>query len=545
MRKKLTHIFIDKKIVTFSCIFLLLFIFIILSFLFFQFTVDDAYITYRHSFNLINEGNLSWNLTGDRQEAFTNPLFVILGTIGIKFGIKPELPIKIISFFLLFHWLKRTINISKQEKSNKKFFLSTIFIFFIPLYAHAYAGLETLLFSYLLFEYLACKTLGESKDISQSLLMLTCRPEGALFVLMSFSNLILRVFNKSHIPKFNKKNYIWIFFCCITTIFTLSIMIYKFHFFGDLFPNTFYAKSKNETSFYLIIKNLIDSSAWIILFIITFSFGIKNKYNLFKYLGIIFIYLFYLKSNLAMNYFDRFWFQILWPPIIYGISVKSKFLNFKNFKNNSLSLSKIFRNKIYFSNLMGLLYLYLRCAGILTDPVMILTKLDANGRYIKGWAKLGESIDLVLPYDSKIFLGEAGYIPYYAQREIYDLHGLGTKQIAKKGISYEFLENKKIDLFILYATGCNENQTNKKRFPNEINFINNYNYKYVGSIPFRSSLCLNLYSSPEYEKYFYKSVYLNNYDITKTNNQVLKNSIFKNIIYSYKYLFSKEGYIPK
>jgi hypothetical protein len=75
---------------------------LVLTLVFFQFTVDDAYITFRHSLNLVEHGILSWNLEGPREEAFTNPLYVLLGVIGIKAGIKPELPIKVIGLFVFF-----------------------------------------------------------------------------------------------------------------------------------------------------------------------------------------------------------------------------------------------------------------------------------------------------------------------------------------------------------------------------------------------------------------------------------------------------------
>ena len=185
--------------------------------------------------------------------------------------------------------------------------------------------------------------------------------------------------------------------------------------------------------------------------------------------------------------------------------------------------------------------------GISIEEKNLSGKINIRGKSSdKEFMKnIGTALDLVLPNDAKIYLGEAGYIPYYAKREIYDLHGLGTKMIAQKGLTYEFLENKKIDLFILYAKGCNESQTNKKRFPQEISYINQNKYKFVGSIPFNPNLCLNLYSSPEYEKYFYQSIYLNNFDNTETNNLEIKKTIFKNIFYSYKYLFSRENIIPK
>ena len=42
--------------------------------------VDDAYISYRYSWNLAHFNTLSWNESGfQRTEGFTNPLWVLLG----------------------------------------------------------------------------------------------------------------------------------------------------------------------------------------------------------------------------------------------------------------------------------------------------------------------------------------------------------------------------------------------------------------------------------------------------------------------------------
>ena len=51
--------------------------------------VDDAYITYRYSWNLTHFQTLSWNESGFRRtEGFTNPLWVMSGIAWTLFGNK-------------------------------------------------------------------------------------------------------------------------------------------------------------------------------------------------------------------------------------------------------------------------------------------------------------------------------------------------------------------------------------------------------------------------------------------------------------------------
>lgn len=543
INKSIKYLF-NKSLIKFLWIAIIIFLSLFLTFLFFQFTIDDAYITFRHSLNLINEGTLSWNLTGVREEAFTNPLFVILGSIGIKLQLKPELPIKIISLFIFFFWVRRLIQISKKEKYINKYIISSIFLIFIPTYIHAYAGLETLLFSYLFFEFLNSDGIGYPKDLSIALLMMLCRPEGGLFILLGIIARILRTFKNDLKDISIKSSKFWNHFFTFILIFTSIIMSYKFIYFGDFLPNTFYSKSQDGVSLYVNLSNLISSLPWLILFLVTFPPKFLRTQEIIKYIGIIIIYVIYLKSNLAMNYSDRFWFQLFWPAILYGICKKKNILDFEEIKLDFSSFLKFFFKKIFSASFLGISYLFLKCMGIF-DPLSIIGTIDKTGRYIRGWATLGESLNLVLPKESKIYVGEAGFIPYYAKRKTYDLHGLGTKEIARNGLTQKYLETEDIDVFILYASGCRESQTYKKRLSQEMGFIKRNNFEYVGSVPYAPTLCLNLYSKSAYKKYFLQENYKNNFNATYLNKLTLKDTVFKNFTYSYNYLFSKEGIIPK
>ena len=57
--------------------------------------------------------------------------------------------------------------------------------------------------------------------------------------------------------------------------------------------------------------------------------------NILKFSPFFIIYIVYLQSALAMNYADRFWFQLFWPLIIYFIgNNKSDYnITFENISN--------------------------------------------------------------------------------------------------------------------------------------------------------------------------------------------------------------------
>lgn len=511
----------------------------ILTALFFQFTVDDAYITFRHSLNLVTDGVLSWNLEGPREEAFTNPLYVLMGAIGIKLGIKPELPIKIVSLGIFFLWLNRAIKICIPAARPKRLLISAVFLLCIPSYIHAYSGLETLLFAYLLFEYLCSEEVGHPRDISIAFLLVLCRPEGALFVVTSLGCLLFRRLRGSHYH--SPKDRLWLFPSLAIGLFAILVLSYKISYFGDFLPNTFYAKTGRPQGLGAILGNIKSSVPWLFFASFVFQWSKLRGSALAKYSGFAVIYLVYIRSGLAMNYADRFWYQLFWPLIVHEISANQNIESFLSLFNIRKPLESFSSSRSAALSLAGFGWIVSSITGSPSSSLHLSTYF---GRAIRSHANLGYQLSNALPSNSKIWVGDAGLIPYYSSRMTYDLNFLGTKQIAKEGVSESMIAQKRPDVFILYASGCKPDQTRTGQQDYEISFIQKNSYQYIGGFAWQKDYCMNIYASPDVAPYLQSPTFLSGIETSKRNMRGKRSGFFEDILLSYHYLFTPASELP-
>lgn len=503
---------------------------ILLVIIFFQYTVDDAYITFRHSFNLLHFGELSWNLEGPREEAFSNPLYMFLGMIGIKLGIRPELPIKIFGLSVLILWLLRLRSVCTPKSNSKKKIALILFVICIPAYIHAFSGLETIFFSYLLFEYLASDSLGKSYDILLAVLMLWCRSEGVIFVAISIAMLFWNLFNNLNcFPQRRRSDQLILVLLPLVSISCLVFYAYKINYFGDIYPNTYYAKSGVEFRMGHVINNLVSSSPWLALLAVFTKWDSFWRRNTIKYIGILAIYLVYLKSELLMNYASRFWFQLLWPCVLSSFALNN---NITSIKNLFISSSK--SSAPSFLGITGLIALII---GINPNRSEFTLLAAYQGRLLRSHANLGVYINKMTDPKSSIYLGDVGILPYYAKRLTYDAWGLGTKSIGKNGVSYGMLNKFKPDIFLLQANNCTHSGTWEYKFPEELRYIKNNGYEFVHGFPWTSNYCMNLYVRKKLLPEFDNDSFSHIKDISSVNNRPAKAGFVDDILSSYKYLF--------
>ncbi|MCS5697500.1 hypothetical protein NZK32_00355 [Cyanobium sp. FGCU-52] len=511
---------------------------LVLTLVFFQFTVDDAYITFRHSLNLVEHGILSWNLEGPREEAFTNPLYVLLGVIGIKAGFKPELPIKIISLFIFFLWLFRAVRASTPSSRAKHILVASAFLLCIPAYIHAYSGLETLLFAYLLFEYLLSDDIGHPRDISIALLLLLCRPEGVLFVIASSGCLLIRRLNGSYVP--SPEDGKWFFPVVLMGGLAFLVLGYKVFYFGDLFPNTFYAKAGKSQGIGAILGNFRSSAPWMVLAAFTLEWQRLKGWRIAKYSGFAVMYLVYLRSRLAMNYADRFWFQLFWPLIIYSIATNANILSTLSLGNVNRLWSSFSSSRLTVISLAGAAWIF---SSIVGSPSSSLHLSTYFGRAIRSHANLGWQLNRYLPVGTTIWVGDAGLIPYYSRRMTYDLNFLGTRKIAKEGVTDEFLYEANPDVFILYSSGYTEAQTSKGQQDKELAYIREKGYQYVGGFPW-SDYCMNVYASREVASALASKGFEHAQQVAMRNDRGKRAGFLEDVVLSYRYLLSPASVVP-
>ena len=450
--------YIEKFKIPITCSIILLFLF--QCALFFNFQVDDSYISFRYSKNLIDYGVWNWNSVGENVEAYTSFIYTILAIIPHYFNIQPIVFFRILGIiFITF-----PVYFILKERSLIKSIIPLFFIIINPLiYIHSFSGLETPLFIlliFLLYYHLNKYNEGKiSKTIYLILLLLPLtRPEGAIFTL---SIVLISFLRKDY----NLKYTLILFFSCIV------YFILRYKFFGYLFPNTFYVKSVTfaDKSFYEIIRSIFFSIEYYLI-LITSLFLFKSKYIKIIIINSLIILFYYNYSNLMMNYNERFNFQIIFPLLIFLLY---------HLKNKKIFLPII---------LLNLLFL----AGSVKSKPVYLMGLKMNLEESHGL--LGKSLNEFKNQGLKLCIGDVGMVPYFSEWETIDFIGLANNKIAQNGLNLDYIKDQSPDLIVLYSYSKDSKDLfspfgkSKELFLEY--FDSNPNYEMVGSINTDSQIYL-------------------------------------------------------
>ena len=137
-------------------VFVSVILFILMLVYVWNFTVDDAFISFTYGGHLANGYGLVWNIGQPPVEGYTDFLWVLITAILFLLKLNPVILTKIIGLssvlgiIILFWFITRDIF---EDSKNKyiAFLVSTVFILINPLTAiHAVSGLETMFYAFLL-----------------------------------------------------------------------------------------------------------------------------------------------------------------------------------------------------------------------------------------------------------------------------------------------------------------------------------------------------------------------------------------------------------
>jgi arabinofuranosyltransferase len=208
---------------------------------------EDAYISFRYAQNLADGKGLVFN-QGERVEGYTNFLWTILLTAGLKAGLRPEsisvtlgLFCTVISFLSLFGIYRNLFgNIFLFPASLLALALNYTWACFST------SGMETSLLSALIvssFYVLSELELSDRREDSKCfvlgvllVLALMTRPDAILACAVIFLFLAFQVYNSRDFKPL-------VFFIIPFVIIYLPYFFWRYRYYGQLLPNTFYAKS--------------------------------------------------------------------------------------------------------------------------------------------------------------------------------------------------------------------------------------------------------------------------------------------------------------
>ena len=371
--------------------------------LFLNFTVDDAFITFRYGKNLVEHGVWNWNSSGNNLvEAYTNPLYAVLSIIPHLGNFNVLIFFKVLGVALIYLTYKvLSNNLSGIQKWLSMAFIATNMLIF----PHAFSGLETIAFFLSAFYLMTLdderlNSPGPSWMIFLSPLI---RPEGAL---LSFYIVSSQLKNKRHIS--------------IHALAAIGLsciyFIVRYIYFGYIFPNTFYAKTGEGAITFInnFRTDILPICGWCIAFIFILAHRGRKILPIVLLLGYMFLNL---TADLQMNYSYRFAWHMLFPATFYAFYL-------------------VIRNDPVTSNVttVGMPVLFAITVMLNFNPgIDIFSSITYYQKILKSHRALGLILSKYNDRNPILAVGDAGLIPYYSGMYTIDYVGLANTEVAHAG----------------------------------------------------------------------------------------------------------------
>jgi len=429
--------------------------------------VDDAYISFRYGWNLMEGNGLVYN-KGEYVEGYTNFLWTMLTAPFTKMGGIDITVFTIaigilISVLILILVTLTTRNLIAENISllillpALTLSLDSSFVFW------AVSGMETTLFTFLILGFFYFYSRLNDKPLFTNLtaifliLAALCRPEGNLLFAIFFLNMI--VYRRSfsdHRVKLTK----------ITLIYGSVMAVYygiKYLSYGSVIPNTFYAKAVTDTSNNLAagldyIRVSFKARFVLLLPLLFFPFArFVKDYRANFMLSFVLIYICYIiYAGGDWPGSSRFIIPLL--PYIYILSAGGLVNIYEKTRRSEYTYKKYASAAIVFIAFSFALF-----NGVNTfkklEPYTFLDETYIT--YEMECTRLGKELKGLNNPQMKIALAPAGKLAYYSQLYCIDMWGLNdehiammetkTGTVAHKKFDFDYILSQKPDLIIGYA----------------------------------------------------------------------------------------------
>ncbi|HET9299743.1 MAG TPA: hypothetical protein VFO11_07335 [Candidatus Polarisedimenticolaceae bacterium] len=201
---------------------------------------DDAFISFRYAANLVDGLGLVFN-AGERVEGFSNFLWTLLLTPSLALGADPVAPAQVLG--IVFY--AATLGLLVVCTLRRRTFRVPVAALGLALHLHARifatGGLETALFTFLVTATVTVTMdarggRGYALASCLALLAALTRPDGAIFLLWPLLGALIQERRPSSLT------------AAVLPAGVLGglYLAWKLHYYGEILPNTFYAKSASE-----------------------------------------------------------------------------------------------------------------------------------------------------------------------------------------------------------------------------------------------------------------------------------------------------------
>lgn len=396
---------------------------------------EDATILYRYSVNLAESGRISYNPEGEVAEGATDFLWMVILSAGKLINIDPYLLSRILSVLSLVG----TYLIISRILESASSWLPAVIMFALLINSQSVAAIQ----GFSLFFFGFCVSLAvfsfikgnESLLVIISFITVLTRPDGV--VMVSPLILMYAIFCTG-----DRKSFI-IKALFLAIIPGLIYFIWRWQYFGYLYPLPFYVKAANP-QLGLLGESFLYEIKYLSKYLFPLFFGLLfiwlwgrkeiERSKLFACLSIILSLvvlplIFYSRVRLEQNIADRFMYPVHLGMILVYVWLLNHFL-MKRIKR----LSRV---------LIGLGSLYLSLSflyGLI---------------FFKGYLEMRDESNFPLAValadvrDVKFATTEAGRLPYYTKWESIDMWGLNTPDFSQRLIRAEDLEQFAPDMMMI------------------------------------------------------------------------------------------------
>lgn len=401
-----------------------------------KWTEDDAFITFRYAQNLARGHGLVFN-PGERVEGYSNFTWVLLGAGAIRAGLDPVTVSKLAGLFagavsLFLSWmLARRLD----PRIGMVSLVAPFYLAISPvLVQHSITGLETSAFAMLLTAAVLLAALSSSTWRRAMLIVVlvtlsATRPEGPAFAALV---LVLRTAVPSAAgrqPGARRRAWTDVVICA--ALFG-AYFVWRWHYFGAPFPNTFYAKTKGG------LHGIIDGAQYtldflrdaggplfVALALVPLILGQKRRAYTLSLATLVTYFAFVVASGGDWMFHFRFFAHIL-PLLAAAIAAGLDQLL-------SLPRAGTARAVVVYASVA--IVLLATCMSLgnteLRVARMVLPALERSNYLSQNYAELGRWFKDHTPPEASIAISDVGAVGYYSERRTLDMFGLIDPHIGR------------------------------------------------------------------------------------------------------------------
>lgn len=404
-------------------------IFLIQVYYYWDYSIDDAYITFTYAENLADGYGPVFNPEDNPIEAYSNALWMFLLSFLYSLGIPTVAIAKLLGvfFFLLTGWFWAWL--FRNHKLKTVWLAGPLFLIcpLIPFWA--VSGLELGLYSLSLVGAFA-GLLKRKWWASVFLAMLVWgRPEG--FIIAGFLVVGSAAVDIYH-SKLEFKRYLLYLLGIILAI--AAITEIRLTFFGLPLPNTFYVKTGTiNFNFSAVSDSIIRFSPILILMIIGLIYDIKGKLSNSGIILAISVFVVQLVISTLVDPVMNFLFRYMAAFVILMI------------------FGALFGLSIVKPVIVKTIAIVLIAISLISPITEVLYRLDVEAEILSSQRGV---IDWANKLDGRktISMTDIGRIPYYTNHRYIDIWGLASENIREKGFNSvdEFLKFPDYFIFVGY-----------------------------------------------------------------------------------------------